>query len=231
MNSGYKNLPPELREQWMKDKAKKAERKMERELERLITIMDPQTPKKGGNKSRKAMIAAAKFDPSIEIPNRIVDMVSVEKQIRRFLANKRRNTMALPAADKEIRKGMHELANAFNLKSKSKGGANGRYTTLTKTKHSGFNISEKKVAGVLKRYKTGAPFGGSQWKGKGKGTQGQIQTREGDVVGHVRITVNFSYLHILLMEFCLGHSLLQKLTEPILDSRCLLPWAGQRVIE
>ena len=202
-----KDLPTGLQEQWEKDRLNKAKQKSERELARLEAILDPLVTKKGGKKSKKAMIAAARLDPLIEIRHRIADMVSVEQQIRRFLADKGRKDMALPASDKSTRKKIHNLAALFGLKSKSKNGALGRYTTLMKTKHSGGNIDERQVARMMEGFKYRASYDVSDddWddmrkgKGKGKGkAKGKgkfkkekdqpehLKTREGDVVGHVR---------------------------------------------
>jgi len=112
-------------------------------------------------------------------------MASLEKQIRKFLADPSRSNMALPVTDKETRKRIHLLSGAFNLKSKSKDGMTGRYTTLIKTKHSGYGINEKKIAGMMKGFKARASFDGPGFKGKGKqGSMGGPKTQEGDVVGH-----------------------------------------------
>lgn len=160
------------------------------------------------------MIAAAKLDPSIEIPRQALDMDSVQQQIRQFLADKGRPDMALPACDKSTRKKVHELAALFGLTSKSKNGALGRYTTLFKTKHSGKGIDEREVAMMMEEFKYSTLYDVSDdgWnargKGKGKGGKkgkdkgkdrgkekgkskekdkfGHLRTKEGDVVGHVR---------------------------------------------
>ena len=205
-----KDLPAGLQEQWEKDRLKKAKQRRERELARLEAALDPLVTKKGGKKSKKAMIAAARLDPSIEIRHRIVDMVSVEQQIRRFLADNSKNDMALPACDKSTRKKIHNLAALFGLKSKSKNGSLGRYTTLMKTRHSGRNIDEQEVARMMKGFKYRASYdvsdddfddvrkgkgkgkGKGKDKGKGKGKlkekdqSAHLKTKEGDVVGHVR---------------------------------------------
>ena len=114
----------------------------------------------------------------IEIPHRILDLVSVELHIRHFLANKDQRDMTLPACDEITREKIHNLAGLFGLKSKSKKGALGRYTTLIKTIHSGKNINEQEVARIMK------------WFGKGKSKEGnrsgRLKTKEGDVVGDVR---------------------------------------------
>jgi R3H domain len=169
-------------------------------LARLTASLDSQLPKKSGKKSRKATIRAAKLDPTIEIPNQIVDMVSLEQQIRKFLSNKKRSTMALPAVDKETRKNIHILAGTFNLKSKSKDGASGRYPILIKTKHSGFGVDEKKIARLMKSFKSQGTF-----DNPGKAGQSSLNTREGDVVGHVR-TVVLPLFNVSLMFFYSGRS-------------------------
>jgi hypothetical protein len=156
------------------------------------------------------MIAAERLKPSIEIPHRIADMVSVEKQLRRFLADKDKKHMALPACDKSMRKKIHILAALFGLKSKSKDGALGRYTTLHKKNYSGDNVDERGVARAMEAFKYRTSFDvsdddfddiwmGRKGKGKGKGKgkvkgrgkfkekgeNGGLKTKEGDVVGHV----------------------------------------------
>ncbi|KDQ55660.1 hypothetical protein JAAARDRAFT_133277 [Jaapia argillacea MUCL 33604] len=182
-----KDLPPALQEQWAKDRAKKAAYKQERAQARLEAAVDPLVPKKGGKKGRKATLAAARLDPSIEVPNQVFSLITLEQQIRRFLADLGgRDVMSLPPCDKETRKAVHELALAFNLKSQSKGKGQNRYTTLRKTTKSGFGINEGKVARILRRERGGGGGGGG-WNGndgwKGKGTAQMPRHREGDEVG------------------------------------------------
>ena len=110
---------------------------------------DPMAQHKGGKKGHKAMLAAARS--AEDLPNRVVDLISLEQQIRRFLANVGGPaSISLPPADKETRKRVHELATAFNLKSQSKGKGDGRYTTLTKTSKSGVGINQKKINWILR---------------------------------------------------------------------------------
>lgn len=140
--------------------------------------------KKGGKKGRKAMLAAARVDPSITtIPNRIVDMATLVDQIKRFLNDLGgRQTMALPPMEKEDRKMVHELAAAFNLKSQSKGKGQGRYTTLSKTTRSGVGVNVKKVDKIVRN-------GRGDWSGKDKGKTRFLtpKNKEGDEVGKVRL--------------------------------------------
>ncbi|KAH9895194.1 hypothetical protein C8Q73DRAFT_645566 [Cubamyces lactineus] len=177
-----KDVPPELHEQWEKDRQKKAENKRKRALERMQLAADPLAQHKGGKKGHKAMLAAARAGADADLPNRITDLVSLEQQIRRFLADiGGKSTMALPPADKETRKKIHELAGAFNLKSQSKGSGQNRYTTLTKTTRSGIGINEKKIRRILKQATNGTwePSGGY---GKTKAVS-LAKHRDGEVVG------------------------------------------------
>lgn len=149
-----KEMPAELQEMWEKDRAKKAERKRAREMARLLDAVDPISPKKGGKKGRKAMRAAAQLDRRelAEIQNAIVDMVTLEKQIRRFISDTSgKNNMVLPPMNKASRKEVHELANSFNLKSQSRGKGAGRYTTLIKSTKIRA-IDERKVKRVMKKH-------------------------------------------------------------------------------
>jgi hypothetical protein len=145
-----KHVPLDLQAQWQKDREKKAERKRERELQRLLDASDPMAPKKGGKKGRKASRTAAAIEASVNLPNRVFDVHSLEKQIRRFIADiGGARTLALPPLPKDERKKVHELAIAFNLKSQSKGKGPGRYTTLIKTTKSGVAIDERKISRIV----------------------------------------------------------------------------------
>ncbi|EPQ56874.1 hypothetical protein GLOTRDRAFT_110330 [Gloeophyllum trabeum ATCC 11539] len=183
-----KDLPPELQDQWQRDRAKKAEYKRQREHARIEAAADPLARKKGGKKGRKTMRAAARLDPSIEVPNRVVNMVSLERQIRRFIADiGGSQSMALPPCDKGTRKIVHELAGAFNLTSKSKGSGADRYTTLIKTTKTGVYINEKKVTRIMRRFKSDYGGAGDGWGtpgGKGRRVPAALpKHREGDEVG------------------------------------------------
>ncbi|KAK0483271.1 hypothetical protein IW261DRAFT_1332274, partial [Armillaria novae-zelandiae] len=179
----YKDLAPELQEQWEKDRQKKAERKRERDLARLSQAADPSAAKKGGKKGRKAMLAAAALDPTITvIPNRIIDVSTLVEQIRRFIANiDGPRSMSLPPTDKQTRINIHELAGAFNLKSVSKGIEGVRYTTLTKRTMTGISTNEGAISKIMRR--GGGNFGKGKGKGKDKGNNVMPKHKEGDEVG------------------------------------------------
>ncbi|KZP26541.1 hypothetical protein FIBSPDRAFT_928685 [Athelia psychrophila] len=179
-----KAIPANLQDQWDKDRAHKAEIKVLRAQARIDAAADALTPKKGGKKGRKAMRAAAKFDPDIEVPNRVTDMFTVEQQIRRFLENLGgKQTMVLPPMEKESRKQVHELAIAFNLKSASKGKGSGRYTTLSKTTRSGMGINEGKIRRIVKRGGGGSFMSPVFAGGAGRGGGTAPRHKEGDEVG------------------------------------------------
>jgi hypothetical protein len=188
---------------------------------------DPLTKKKGGKKGTKAMLGAARYEGPEELPNRIVDLVSLEQQIRRFIQDlDGPRSMTTPPCDKMTRAKIHELANAFSLKSQSKGSGNARYTTLTKTTKAGMNINERKIKQILK---TSA---GYQWDTTGSARGGKFPNkvmslakhREGEEVGKVcwphRIAVANTYPAL--------HRLHLRSARPTSDSKCWLPWAGLR---
>lgn len=186
----------------MNDRLKKAAYKKARAQARLEKAADPLSPKKGGRKGRKAMLAAARVDPTITVlPNRIIDMVTLVQQIKRFINDEDHQSMALPPTDRHTRKNIHELALAFNMKSISKGKGDARYTTLTKTSRSGFDVNEAKVAKIVrrkndpredsfvKRSKTrGDDKGGKKAR---SGAPALVpRHREGEEVGKVKFSVN-----------------------------------------
>ncbi|KAF7304997.1 hypothetical protein MKEN_01214400 [Mycena kentingensis (nom. inval.)] len=181
------DIPPELQDIWDLDRAKKSENKKRRQLARLEAAADPLAAHKGGKKGRKAMLAAARLDPTIHvIPNRVIDMTTLVVQIRRFIDNLAGpNSMSLPPTDKATRKNVHEMALAFGLKSVSKGKGTARYTTLTKTTKTGLMIDEKKVARICRRGDArGSGFVHMEERDKGKGrAAGMPRHRDGDEVG------------------------------------------------
>ncbi|KAF9231838.1 hypothetical protein BU15DRAFT_67991 [Melanogaster broomeanus] len=144
--------------------------------------VDPFSNHKGGKKAHKAMLAASKLNPEdlfSMVPNAIVDMASLEAQIRRFVDDiGGKSSMALPAMDKASRKKAHELAAAFGLSSQSKGNGVRRYTTLMKT---GI-VKEGKVKAILKRF--GNTFDRAYDRKNGGDSRGRLpRHREGDEVG------------------------------------------------
>ena len=185
-----KSLPAELQAQWEKDRQKKAENKRLRAEVRFMIASDPLAEHKGGKKGKKAMLAASRLDPTIHVlPNRVIDMVTLVQQIRRFLGDLDGPTsMSLPPTNKATRKSVHELANAFGLNSVSKGKGDARYTTLVKTTRSGFSVNEAKIGKIVRRSGGRPEFvnSGSMKPGKDSGNKGPRQQKDGEEVGKVR---------------------------------------------
>ena len=204
-----KDLPEALQAQWEQDRLKKAEYKRERAAEKLRLAADPLSPKKGGKKGGKAVLKAAKLDPTITVvPNRVIDMTTLVQQIRRFLADLGGSrSMALPPTNKETRKKVHQMALAFGLKSVSKGKGDARYTTLFKTTRSGVGVDERKVAEVVRwaQRSGGGSFGGNRDNegAKGNGRGGLPKHKEGDEVGKVCSFFFFVFMR-LIPGFVLG---------------------------
>jgi hypothetical protein len=170
-----KYIPEELHEQWERDRAKKAERRHMRELERSAAALDPFNTKKGGKKkkARKARLAASLTSP--------ISLETVVGYMRRFVTEIEARTLPLPPMDQKMRKSVHELAHAFELKSKSKDNGAARFTTLMKTTLSGLNVDEKSIARILGKSSSYVTREG----GKGKGRASKIRPRDGEVVGEV----------------------------------------------
>ncbi|KAF9230924.1 hypothetical protein BU15DRAFT_91021 [Melanogaster broomeanus] len=152
---------------------------------RLQVAVDPFSNHKGGKKARKAMLAASKLNPEdlvSMVPNAIVDMASLEAQIRRFVGDiGGKSSMALPAMDKASRKKVDELAAAFGLSSQSKGNGVRRYTTLMKTTRTGI-VKEGELKAILKRFRN--TFDRAYDRKNGGDSKGRLpRHREGDEVG------------------------------------------------
>ncbi|TDL25994.1 hypothetical protein BD410DRAFT_560308 [Rickenella mellea] len=188
-----KSIPEHLQEQWDKDRAKKAARKRERERERMEAATDVFSSHRKGKKARKAILRAATYDFDDDFDSdddngqpphgRVVDMPSLVMQIRAFVADiGGKPNIALPPMDKAARKQVHEIAIAFNLKSKSVGKGKGRYTTLIRTSRTGMGIDERKIGRIMKRGGGEGQFG-RPYERSGGGGPPPPRHKEGDVVG------------------------------------------------
>lgn len=93
----------------------------------------------------------------------------VNEQIKVFLQTPGHSTLVLPAMDKRARAQVHLLANAYDLKSQSKGTGNNRFPNLIKTSRSGYNVDQQKIRKVLSG-RSNFKFGSSDnhFSGKGK---------------------------------------------------------------
>ncbi|KLO18329.1 hypothetical protein SCHPADRAFT_120527 [Schizopora paradoxa] len=179
----YKNLPPELQQQWQNDRAKKAENKKKRAAARLAVAADPRAFHKQGKKARKMMLRAIAManDSDNEFPSQIVDYPTLVAQIRLHIADiGGPDTMALPPMAKDDRAKVHEIANAFGLKSVSKGKGKERYTTLVRTSRSGLKVDERKIGKITR---TAGAFGFTRPGNRGEKMASAPRHKEGDEVG------------------------------------------------
>ncbi|KAH9060567.1 hypothetical protein EDB87DRAFT_1683518 [Lactarius vividus] len=168
-----KHVPAELHDQWECDR-KKAERKRLRELERTAAALNLFTLTKRGGKKERKKVARKAAAASISLETVVGNM-------RRFVEDfESAPTLSLPPMERHARKSVYEVANAFNLNSKSEGNGEARFTRLVKTTRSGLRIGERKVARILG--KPAPPHGGDKGKGKGK-AGGEIRPRDGEFVG------------------------------------------------
>ncbi|KAN0065616.1 squalene synthetase-like protein [Thecaphora frezii] len=123
-------------------------------------------------------------------------LAELDEQIKIFLADVGKTTLSLPPMDKRSRAQVHMLADAYTLKSKSKGKGNHRFPTLIKTSRSGLVVDQRKVRRILLGH-AGASFGiegsmkgGQRYGGGGKKSVGATggggmapRNREGEEVG------------------------------------------------
>jgi len=217
-----KFIPAELRDQWERDRAKKAERKRLRELERNAAMVDPFTTRKGNKKARKAKRAPALATS--------VSLETIVGHMRRFVADiGGARSLPLPPMNRSMRKSVHELAHAFRLESKSRGNGAERFTTLMKTTLSGVNVDEKWIARILGKSSLSPCYltrEGGKEKGKGKGVAGRTRPRDGEVVGEVQFSrassINSALTYILRLH--------PSLTGRTSASGCYLPWDGKKVV-
>lgn len=165
-----------LQKQWEKDRATKADHKRKRAEERRLAAMDPYPnthQKKGTKKMAKKAARAARRATRTDEDNDAWDqehgstmikaknggtplmqrsannLVQLDNQIHDFLDDDGHGTMALPPMDKRSRAQVHMLADAYSLKSKSRGAGRSRFITLIKVQRSGKNVDTRKVKSIL----------------------------------------------------------------------------------
>jgi hypothetical protein len=177
---GKKGLPfdvsdDELRETieaaWENDRSKKKERKVEREELRVQGLL--------GSKS-----VPSKYGEGMTIWD-------IGKVFESFLGSEEEER-SFPPMDKRRRKMIHEIATEFNLKTKSIGAGNNRFTKIIKTRSTTRYMENRFVARARKINMGFFPRTDAQSKGKGKvvrvargggGGSAAVRYRDGDVVG------------------------------------------------
>ncbi|CAG8971403.1 hypothetical protein HYALB_00006953 [Hymenoscyphus albidus] len=162
-----------MQKAWDNDRVKKKERKQEREELRAQGLL--------GSKNGKVDMKA-KFREGMAIHD-------VKDAIKEFLKGND-STLLLVPMDKANRKIVHELANAFNLKSKSVGKGDQRFPVLYRTRGTRFysesmfdNVESKLARRFLPRMDVGGKRGPRPVHGGGGYGGAAASYRDGDVVG------------------------------------------------
>ncbi|KAJ5520630.1 hypothetical protein N7463_001083 [Penicillium fimorum] len=164
----------ELQEAWQNDRTKKRLRKMEREELRAQGLLG----RKAGNPDLK-----------VKYPKEM-NMEGFMTELRLFLMSAK-NSLSLPPMTKQRRKLIHELANALNLKSQSRGNGLSRFPVLNKTARTP-RYTAKTISNVDELL-SGRKFNRRLFKSWGtevqkfsqpkRGKSGAASYMDGDVVG------------------------------------------------
>ncbi|CRK27348.1 hypothetical protein BN1708_014764 [Verticillium longisporum] len=173
-NVSDSELEAVLQSTYNNDRLKKAERKKEREKLRAQGLLG----KKG-----KPEDLRVKYPQGMGIEQ-------IAQELESFLKNSQAS-LALPPMDNHARKVLHELANKFNIKSKSTGSGDQRRPTLYRTartlQYSAVNFDQA-IGRVGRKYFPRKDLG-SRWGGgrgsarRGGGGQPDTGYRDGEVVG------------------------------------------------
>ncbi|KAG9597745.1 hypothetical protein KCU77_g6972, partial [Aureobasidium melanogenum] len=190
------DLVEELRNQWANDRSKKASKKAEREELRQLGLL--------GKKN--------KFKPDMnQRYTEGITMAQVRFELQDFLEQEDHTTKAFPPMQKNDRKVLHEIANHFNLKSKSVGSGKNRAPVLIKTSRTVewseqhfHRVSSFVSRGYLKNSskKPKSTMAGEirRTRQMGGGGGGAAAYRNGDVVGHNASEIPASNFGRKLME-------------------------------
>ncbi|WFD41847.1 squalene synthetase-like protein [Malassezia psittaci] len=228
----------ELQLQWEKDRSSKAAKKRVRAEARANVALNPYpnthglTKKQGKRLEKKARRAALKGmandDQPLtgEIMPTATSFAAISEMIEQFLAHDGRSTLTLPAMLKHDRALVHNLADAYSLKSRSKGKGKSRFPILYKTSKTGRAVNRSRIQQLVR-----SPFGAMddvQFDRVGRTPKGHVrigpdvapQNREGSRVGgNARRIGEENIGHRLLMSMGwqfgsgLGHA--QGIAEPI----------------
>ncbi|KAH0398274.1 hypothetical protein KCU89_g7406, partial [Aureobasidium melanogenum] len=190
------DLVEELQNQWANDRSKKASKKAEREELRQLGLL--------GKKN--------KFKPDMnQRYTEGITMAQVRFELQDFLEQEDHTTKAFPPMQKNDRKVLHEIANHFNLKSKSVGSGKNRAPVLIKTSRTVewseqhfHRVSSFVSRGYLKNSskKPKSTMAGEirRTRQMGGGGGGAAAYRNGDVVGHNASEIPASNFGRKLME-------------------------------
>lgn len=161
--------------------------------------LTPKERKKHRKKSKYDILQAGLVDPETGLAVLQPGLQDIEALVRDFVEEiGGRDALVLPPMDKQTRANVHQLATAFNLKSKSQGKGDGRFTTLFRTSKTGIGVKEWKVEKLV--------YGSIRQKRI-------VRHKEGEEVGKSAPKIG---------EGNLGFKLLQQMGCVIVDCRYLL---------
>lgn len=136
-NKGKTFVDAQMQELWERDRLKKAEQKRQREEARReaeAAALSPRQAKQMGKRfmkdNRNKGAATGELLARHGVPT---DFAIIEAEIRAFVRDLKRESMALPPLDKPSRARIHLIAQSFGLKSKSTGKNEARFITLIRT--------------------------------------------------------------------------------------------------
>jgi len=169
-----------LQELWQRSREKKAQYKNQREEARKLGLLLPS--RKTGK--RKNKFGNRVYDDgeggntsSTKVPRPFVNFSSIADQIRAFVEDLRIETLELPPMDKGSRRKVHQIANCYHLKSKSRGAEGKRYTTLMRTSRTGTK------GGKRGEHKLNRLLGYERRTGAEGPPRSRLFQRDGEVVG------------------------------------------------
>jgi hypothetical protein len=182
----------ELQEQWARDRERKGKLKRERAVRRQEEVQ-----KAGGKKSKKERQQSRNSEIHL---GSAVDMRSINARIREFILHQPHlESLSLPPMKKRDRVGIHLLAEAYSLKSKSMGSGKGRFPVLIRTARTAvYGVNERHIEKIIGSAegeivpRAGARKGrlGALWGAlggdEGTSTEARSKTKnhEGTIVGH-----------------------------------------------
>jgi hypothetical protein len=153
----------ELQEQWARDREKKGRAKKERAAARRL-----EERRAGGKASKKGR----RQNKNADVPlGSATDLRGINARIRDFLLNRPDlDSLSLPPMTKRDRVGVHLLAEAYSLKSKSMGSGKGRFPVLIRTARSAvYGVNERHIEKII-----GSAAGEIVPRGGGRGRLGGL---------------------------------------------------------
>ncbi|CZR57395.1 uncharacterized protein PAC_07284 [Phialocephala subalpina] len=175
---------------WKNDRMKKKERKQEREELRAQGLLGSKNGKPDLKQKYKEGMGILAVKEEIKQFLMSTNTTYVSSPHPDYISNFHR--LSLPPMDKADRKVVHELANAFNLKSKSAGTGTKRFPVLYRTLRTSvfaehkFNAVEARITRrFLPRMDVGGKRSGGNRSARGGGgfNNAAVSYRDGDIVG------------------------------------------------